>query len=211
MRTSILLASLLAAAPLGAQRVTGVAVDSSTDVPLRCVDVTLQDTTGRVIARALTAADGSFGLEAPSPGPHELQFTVWRRAPAMRAIQSMDGSSEKPPRYALFFGSEPGQPVILWPDTVDSPPGRPRKLPQFGSLAQLARQGVAAIAVVRYAVDATGRVDRSSIQVLESSHKTWERSVVGFLRNVEYEPARRNGQPVCALEYGTPFNFNAHP
>ena len=106
MRTSILLALLLAAAPLGAQRVTGVAVDSSTDVPLRCVDVTLQDTTGRVLARTLTAADGSFGLEAASPGPHELRFTVWRRAPAMRAIQSMDGSSEKPPRYALFFESE---------------------------------------------------------------------------------------------------------
>lgn len=75
MRTSILLALLLAAAPLGAQRVTGVAVDSSTDVPLRCVDVTLQDTTGRVLARTLTAADGSFGLEAASPGPHELRFT----------------------------------------------------------------------------------------------------------------------------------------
>jgi TonB family protein len=209
MRTPILLTLLLAALPLGAQSpVSGVAVDSITDTPLRCVDVTLQDTAGRVVARTLTAADGGFRLESPSEGRHELQFAVWKRAPARRAIQSTDGA---PPRYALFFESAPAVPLILWPDTVDSPPGRPLKLPRLGSLSQLTRQGVAAVAVVRYAVDGNGRVDRSSIQVLESSHKTWERSVIDFLRGVEYEPARRNGQPVCALEYGQPFNFNSHP
>ena len=81
---------------------------------------------------------------------------------------------------------------LVWPDTVDSPPGGPIKVPRLTGVSQLARQGIAAIAVVRFAVESSGRVDRSSIQVLESSHRTWERSVLDLLRDVEYAPARRN-------------------
>ena len=211
MRRTLLLVLLLAAAPLGAQQsVAGVAVDSLTGAPLRCVDVTLQDTTGRVVARTLTASDGSFGLETTT-APHELEFAVWNRAPTKRAILSADSATSRPRYYTLTFETALPESGPVWPDTVDSPPGNPIKVPQLRGVSQLARQGVAAIAVVRFAVESSGRVDRSSIQVLESSHRTWERSVLDFLRDVEYAPARRNGQPVCALVYAIPFNFNSHP
>jgi hypothetical protein len=210
MRIIVALALLLGATPLAAQRVVrGLALDSLTGAPLRCVDVTLQDTTGKVVARTLTAADGSFRLESP-PGRHELEFVVWGRAPAKRTILSPDSATGRPRYYPLVFDIELPQ-GLTWPDTADSPPGRPLNRARFGSFGNLARQGVFALTVARFAVEASGRVDRSSIQVLESTNKTWEGAVMGFLKEVQYEPARRNGRPVCALVYGIPFNFNAHP
>ena len=208
MRVALSVALLLAAAPLAAQDVVGgVAIDSATGVPMRCVDVTLQDTTGHVLARTQTTSDGTFHLEGPA-GPHELEFTVWNRAPVRRATLSMDSATRRSRLYTIAFEPAPPVPVIMWPDTVDSPPGRPIKIPRMRGLIG---RGEPAVAVVRYAVDSTGRVDRSSIQMLESSSTRWERTVVDFLREVQYEPARRNGQPVCALVYALPFNFNAHP
>jgi TonB family protein len=211
MRTALCFLLLSSPALLSAQGfVGGVAFDSASGAPLRCVDVSVQDTAGRVFRRTQTAADGTFRLEAPA-GPHQLEFAIWRHDPVKRTMLPVDGTSGGPPRYALTFEPTPPVPLILWPDTADSPPGPAREMVPLRNLGQLARRGEAAVAVARYVVDSTGRVDRSSIQVLESSNRVWERSVVDFLREVRYQPARRNGQPVCALEYGTPFTFNAHP
>lgn len=210
MRTTLAILLLLAASPLAAQEiVTGAALDSLTGAPLPCVEVTLRDTAGRVVARALTARDGGFRLENP-PGEHMLQFEVFGRAPVTRAILPADSATGRPRYYPLVFDVELPR-GLMWPDTTDSPPGRPLNHPRLGSVSQLARQGTFAVAVVRFAVAANGRVDRSSIQMLESSEKTWERSVIDFLKDVQYEPARRDGQPTCALVYGIPFDFNAHP
>jgi len=209
IRRILPLALLLVARVTAAQGIVGVVTDSATNEPLPCVDVTLQDSVGHVLQRALTAADGSFRLEAPA-GPRSLEFAVWHRLPVKREMLSGDGAG-LPLHYALTFEPAPALPPIFWPDTADSPPGRPLEMRPMRNLGQLVQRGEPAMAVVRYVVDSTGKVDRASIRVLESSHKDWERSVVGYLRDVRYEPARRNGQPVCALEYGTPFNFNAHP
>jgi len=61
MRLTLVAALFVAVAPLHAQGVVGgIAVDSATGMRLACVDVTLEDTTGHVVARAQTTNDGAF-------------------------------------------------------------------------------------------------------------------------------------------------------
>src|SRR5512133_2598104 len=99
IRRFFTLALLLVARTADAQDIVGVVTDSATNEPLRCVDVTVQDTAGHVLRRTLTAADGAFRLETP-PGPNQLEFAVWHRIPVRREVLSVDGTG-RPPQYAI--------------------------------------------------------------------------------------------------------------
>jgi TonB family protein len=206
-----LVALLFATAPLWAQdSVRGYAVDAASGLPLRCVDVTVQDTSGHAVAHALTASDGSFRLDAPAGGTHRLEFAVWHFSP-LTTMMRADSVPGRPPVYPLMFEPAPLQPPVLWPDTADSPPGRPLKFIPLHYPTQLLRKGLGGMTLVRYAVDSTGKVDRSSIEVLDSSDRTVVKSVVDFLREIQFQPARRAARPVCSLEFAKSFTLNAHP
>ena len=73
----VVMAMALAGSPvdLCAQAVRGSVVDDLTGEPLRGVVVALEDSTGRVLVRAITPASGAFVFETRESGTFSLQAT----------------------------------------------------------------------------------------------------------------------------------------
>jgi TonB family protein len=211
MRLRFCLALLLVAAPLSAQGlVGGVAVDSATGDRLSCVDVTLMDTTGLVVAQGQTNEEGIFQFDAPARGAYRYRFDVWHHAPVVGPVEALDPSSEQARMYQLSFAPAARGKLKLWPDTADSPPGAPRKgtpVP-LRYPAQLREKGIPGQVIVHYAVDSAGRVQVPSIRVRKSTDPQFSVAVTDFLRKVQFEPARRDGKPVCALVLYQLFGFD---
>src|SRR5690349_2189266 len=104
MRVTLTIASLFVAGPLHAQGlVGGIAVDSATGMRLPCVDVVLEDTTGRVVAHTQTVNDGAFQFDAPARGAYRYRFSVWHHQAAIGPIENLDPSSEQARMYQLSF------------------------------------------------------------------------------------------------------------
>ena len=214
MRLTFCLALLFAASPLGAQGlVGGIAVDSATGARLPCVDVTLEDTTGRVVARGQTNYDGTFQFEAPAQGAYRYRFSVWHHQPVVGPTELLAPNSERVRMYQMAFANDPQQTLKLWPDTADSPPGPPRD-PGRSRIAypkELLDKGIEGTVTVRYAVDSEGVVLGPSIRVLSATDPRFEPAVTTYLQDVRLAPARRAGQPACALMLNQPFNFSLGP
>lgn len=211
MRITFSIALLLAAAPLRAQGlVGGVAVDSATGARLPCVDVTLEDTTGRVVARDQTTYDGTFQFDAPAKGAYRYRFGVWHHLPVVGPTELLAPTSERARMYQLAFTNDAQQKLKLWPDTADSPPGPPRDLSQarIRYPKELYDKGIEGTVMVRYAVDSAGVVLGPSIRVLSATDPRFEPAVTSYLQDVRLAPARREGQPACALVLNQPFNFS---
>jgi len=211
MRITLVLGLFVLAAPLRAQGlVGGFVMDSATGARLPCVDVTLEDTTGHVVARSLTTNDGAFQFDAPPRGAYRYTFSVWHHRPTTGPIEMLDPSSEKARIYQVVFAVDPPRKLKLWPDTVDSPPGAPRD-PRFARIPypkELYQKGIEGTVIVRYAVDSTGSVIGPSIRVTSATDPRFEPAVTTYLQQVQLAPARRAGQPACALMLNQPFNFS---
>ena len=214
MRATLPVALLLAAAPLHAQGlVGGIAVDSATGMHLPCVDVVLEDTTGRVVARTQTVSDGTFQFDAPARGAYRYRFSVWHHQSAIGPIENLDPSSERARMYQLAFVADAQPHIKLWPDTVDSPPGAPRDLKRsvIRYPKELYAKGIEDTVTVHYAVDSLGFVRGQSIRVIRATDPRFEPAVTSYLQDVQLEPARRDGRPACALMLNQPFNFKIRP
>ena len=214
MRATLSIALLLAAAPLRAQGlVGGIAVDSATGMRLPCVDVVLEDTTGRVVARTQTMNDGTFQFDAPARGAYRYRFSVWHHHAALGPVENLDPSSEQARMYQLAFTNDPQQKLKLWPDTADSPPGPPRE-PRKAIIRypkELYTKGIEGTVTVHYAVDSLGVVYGPSIRVIHATDPRFEPAVTAYLQDVLLQPARRDGRPACALVMNQPFNFSLKP
>lgn len=214
MRITLVAALLVVAAPVHAQGlVGGIAVDSATGMRLPCVDVTLEDTTGRVVALTQTTNDGTFQFDAPARGAYRYKFSVWHHLPVAGPTEMLDPSSERARMYQLAFANDPQQKLKLWPDTADSPPGAPRE-PGKSRVAypkELYEKGTEGTVTVHYAVDSAGSVIGPSIRVISATDPRFEPPVSAYLQQVQLEPARRAGRPSCALMLNQPFNFSIKP
>lgn len=211
---TLTLGLLLAAAPVHAQGlVGGIAVDSATGMRLPCVDVTLEDTTGRVVAREQTTSDGTFQFDAPARGAYRYKFSVWHHLPVAGPVEMLDPSSERARMYQLAFTNDPGTKLKFWPDTADSPPGLPRDPGQarIRYPKELYDKGIEGTVTVHYAVDSAGSVIGPSIRMISATDPRFEPPVSAFLQEVQLAPARRAGRPSCALMLNQPFNFSVKP
>ena len=214
MRVTLTIALLSAAAPLYAQGlVGGIAVDSATGMRLPCVDVVLEETTGRVVARTQTVSDGIFQFDAPPRGAYRYRFSVWHHQAAIGPIENLDPSSERARTYQLAFVGDPPPHLKLWPDTADSPPGPPRDRANARIVypKELYAKGIEGTVTVHYAVDSLGRVYGQSIRVIRATDPRFDPAVTAYLQDVQLEPARRDGRPACALMLNQPFNFKIRP
>jgi hypothetical protein len=82
-------------------------------------------------------------------------------------------------------------------DSVDRP-ARARRLPIEGMPLRV-REVLTGRSVFRFVVEASGRIDRCSIAVLEETSRAWSDAVLKELRVAQYDPARKGGQPVRQL------------
>jgi len=214
MRITLLATLLVVAAPVHAQGlVGGIAVDSATGMRLPCVDVTLEDTTGRVVASTQTTYDGTFQFDAPARGAYRYKFSLWHHLPVAGPTELLEPSSERARMYQLAFANDPQQTRKLWPDTADSPPGAPRNSAhaRIAYPKELLDKGIEGTVTVHYAVDSTGMVIGPSIRVISATDPRFEPPVSAYLQSVQLHPARRAGRPACALMLNQPFNFSVRP
>src|SRR5829696_3917386 len=110
MRITRLAALLVVAAPVHAQGlVGGIAVDAATAMRLPCVDVTLEDTTGRVVARDQTTYDGMFQFDAPAAGAYRYKFSIWHHLAVAGPVEMLEPSSERARIYQVTFVNDPQQ------------------------------------------------------------------------------------------------------
>ena len=206
---------LIVALPVHAQGyVGGNAVDATTGVRLPCVDVTLEDTTGRVVARGQTTSEGMFQFDAPARGDYRFRFSIWNHVPIVGPTEPLDPTSERARSYQLSFAHDPSKGAKMWPDTTDSPPGPPLRQADRALLRypfDLRAAGVQGEVRVTYVVDSAGWVQQPSVRMVSASHYEFARAVRMFLAKAQLAPARRENQPVCALMLNTPFTFTLGP
>ena len=50
-------------------------------------------------------------------------------------------------------------------------------------------------------------MERARVQIVRSSHRDFTEVVLKYLEKVEYQPARMEHRPVCALARDWPFRF----
>jgi len=201
---------LLVARTADAQGIVGVATDSGTNEPLRCVDVALEDSTNHVLAWSSTGVEGAFRFDSSASGAHHLRFNVWHHVPIAAPLPASPTARGAPTRYRLAFELGEQRKPKFWPDTTDSPPGRPIQWPG-GALAyppELRKKHIEGGVLTRYVLDDKGFVDPASIRILESDDPAFSKSVDSFLRKVQLTPAHRAGKPVCALILVAPYHFN---
>ena len=65
--------------------------------------------------------------------------------------------------------------------------------------SELAEGGVEGLVRATYVVDATGRVDTSTIRIISSDHPRFTTSVQTSLGEMRFRPAKRRGKPVRQL------------
>ena len=65
--------------------------------------------------------------------------------------------------------------------------------------SDLAQAGVEGLVLATYVVDATGRVDTTTIRIISSDHPRFTSSVQTALGQMSFRPAKRRGQPVRQL------------
>jgi TonB family protein len=191
--------------------VGGVAADAATGARLPCVDVTLEDTLGRVVARGQTTAEGMFQFDAPAPGDYRFRFAIWNHIPIVGPTEALDPTSERARSYQLSFVSDSTKGGKLWPDTTDSPPGPPPREADRALLRypfDLRVAGVQGEVRVTYAVDSVGWVQQPTVHMVSADHFEFARAVRMFLAKVQFAPARRDGRAVCALMVNQPFTFS---
>lgn len=220
MRFTLALAMSLIAAPLSAQGyIGGYTLDSATNTPLPCLQVALIDTSGRVVARQLTTGEGQFQLDAPPKGMYRLRFFAWAHDTMVGPAEELEPTTEHTRKYLLTLRPDaklaarapaaPGTGKIA--DTAaDAPPRLPRhaqstplRYPQ-----DLRENRVQGEVIVHYVVDSTGKVIPPTVQIARSTNQGFTDAVLPYLRWVQYEPARLDHRPVCALMRDWPFTFS---
>jgi protein TonB len=127
---------------------------------------------------------------AGSPVPLETPFDRERGAPFGRVGEGPGGAMGEEPRTIAHVD----RPVAML-----APP-RPR-YPD-----QLRAAGITGRVVLRLVVDTTGRVERETVTVLESSHDLFARAVIAVLPSLRFTPAEAGGRKVRMLVV-LPFEF----
>jgi TonB family protein len=219
MRFTLVIALLLIARPLSAQGyIGGYALDSATNTPLPCLQVALVDSAGRVVTRQLTTGEGLFQLDAPPKGAYRLRFSTWSHDPMMGPTEELEPTTERTRKYVLAFRPDAKlaarapavSPASGVADTAADAP--PRLLPSRSAPIRypqgLRENHVQGEVIVHYVVDSTGRVIPPTVQIVRSTHDGFTDAVRSFLRSAQYQPARLDHRPACALMRDWPYTFS---
>lgn len=212
MRSSIVAVALvLVAAPAYAQGyIGGFALDSATNAPLPCLEVSIVDSAGVVLGRQLTSSDGLFQLDAPPKGRYRLRFFAWSHTPMYGPMEDLDPTVERARKYPLTL--RPGRELALRAegDTASDAPIGPPPNPGAAQLIYplaLRERGEEGQVIAHFVVDSTGRVVRPTVQIASSTNSGFTEVVRSYLGKVRFQPALLGHHPVCALVRDWPFRF----
>lgn len=218
--------SSLAAVDLPAQMVeAGIARDKKLGTPLECLHVALLDSTGRAVAHTVTDSTGQFQLEAPSPGTHRVEFSIFWWEPLAGPVDTLVEGSFKQRVYPLDFANR------IVPDSSYERTYRDHlnreRLNKYKRMeaylrtlesrstwrsrefitrelalpypSELRAGRVEGTVLARFIVDSTGRARPDSWRTLLATHPAFEKAMKATLRPSRWKPARIAGRPVCEL------------
>ena len=205
--TWLLLLLLLSPAPLYAQgQLAGVLVDPGSRLPLPCVDVVLEDSAAHQIARTETTGDGAFQFDSPPAGSYRPRFSLWGHPSVYGAFETLDSTTQHARVYQVDFGEGKFDPNHK-PDAMEAPP-KPRRMAKGPVYPpELRERGVQGVATMSFVVDSVGRIVPPTLRVIDATHPAFADAVLQFLREAQFEPARRAGRPACALVTKQTFTF----
>lgn len=81
--------------------VGGIALDSASRAPLSCLDVALEDTAGRVVARTRSAHDGAFAVPVPDSGVYRFRFEIWYHPPTYGPREVLGPATDRIQQYLV--------------------------------------------------------------------------------------------------------------
>lgn len=200
MRTlTLALAGCFAATAHAQGVVGGIALDSASRAPLSCLEVALEDTVGRVVARTRSAHDGAFAVPVPDSGVYRFRFDIWYHPQTYGPREVLGPATDRIQQYLVplrmpSVGSGPPADSAAdappWPQSTDDGPRFPPALRQ---------RGIEGGVLMQFVVDSAGAVDRTTVRVVQATASQFTASAREFLTHARFRPARRDGHPVCAL------------
>jgi hypothetical protein len=202
-----LLSPLLAFAQPPAE--SGVARDARLGTPLRCLHVTLIDSTDQAVAHAVTDSSGTFVLVAPRPGVFRVGFELFGWERLVGPLDTLRAGDMRERNYPLEFtqmlrsdGAALGDLMTAlrrreesaWRSAEAANPDAPLRYPK-AMLAARTSGGV----VAQYVVDETGRVRADTWRPIEFTNAEFLGALRAHVPAMRYQPARLDGRPVCQL------------
>jgi serine/threonine-protein kinase len=160
---------------------------------------------------AAIAIDGRAVGTTPSrldvtAGRHVVRVERDGHAPLSREINVAAGQGETL-EFALEPLAPPAAPAPAAPITFERVEVKPRQVagvqsPEYPPVARLARQS--GTVVLAWVVDERGGV--TDIEVVQSTAKVFENAVLGWIRDIKFEPGQQGGKPV-AVQMTRRFRF----
>jgi hypothetical protein len=203
---------LLALHPLAAQAPaeSGIARDASSGAPLRCLHVTLVDSTDHAVAHTVTDSTGTFVIVAPSAGVYRVGFEIFGWERLIGPVDTLRDGDLRERAYPLTFAVElhgdslaAGGDLIAmlrrresgaWHSASVGTPDVAIRYPRRMALARLSGNVLA-----QYVVNDQGRVPGDSWRPLSFTNDDFLVALRAHLPTMRYQPARLSGQPVCEL------------
>jgi hypothetical protein len=203
---------LLATRALAAQppAESGIARDAKSGTPLRCLHVTLVDSTDRAVAHAVTDSTGTFVIVAPSAGAYRVGFEIFGWERLVGPVDTLHDGELRERAYPLTFAVElhgdslaPGSDLIAalrrresdaWHSASVGTPDVAIRYPRRMAFARRSGDVVA-----QYVVDERGRVSGESWRPLTFTNDDFLTALRAHVPTMRYQPARLSGRPVCEL------------
>jgi hypothetical protein len=202
---------LLLSGPAAAQGlIGGYAVEHSSGRPLRCIRVSLLDSSGTVVDSTRTLQGGLFQLMAPGPGGFRLRFSAGGLTDVLSDVEHIGADEQVARQYRI--------PLYLDSATqafIESGKGNLRGLrPRFGNRLprypeELKRAGVEGDVVLAFAIDRAGAIDTTTVIPLRVTHVQFFRAVNKVLPRTRYQGWKEDPNVDCVLGI-QPFNFRMH-
>ena len=173
---------------------------------IRAVGGTRDEAFDAAVVRALEALSASEMLPPPSPPAN----TFHGDSLDLRIVITPDGLSFRPSSAAGFRTAEGVTPVLLLRLPIrrvtrsDSPkPGnRPPKYP-----TDLRNAGIEGKTMFEFVIEANGRVDLTTVQVISATAEQFVKAVIDALPDLRFEPLYVEGCPVPVVAR-MPFEFS---
>lgn len=172
----------------------GVALDSASGRPLRCLRAYLLDSAGVATDSTLTRAGGLFQFMVMKAGLYRVRFELKNVVDVVSPPERLENANEALHTFRLPLSITKDFLAQLWNNESYAGPLRRRgrwPAPEFPEALQ--RTMEAGIVVMMLPVDTTGALDTASIVPLAASEPALLASVYRSLRRVAFEPWQHEG------------------
>lgn len=205
----------------------GIALDDASRTPLGCASVVLQDSAEHVVDRARTDRKGIFNLTAPRAGSYRVGAETRGWSPVYGPLEPAASGEMKQLQLLVRFTEQlltprrledrdrfqhaaPAAVSMATYGVASGRKGTSTPVPVVSGVTIGGSESAPVLGIigaapagrtwVQFVVDAGGKVDTSSVQLLPDVSPSAAASLKAVLPRVRFTPARAEGTPVCELQ-----------